>query len=116
MLTSIPPEGKSSFALEPDNQGERQWWELTNGRRALPAGRLPNHQIVRVIDDRNENRDLLLCAETQIGQGRLILAGFDRPVARTFRKALSDYLGRDAAPAPATDRDSLARWWRGATE
>src|SRR5690606_28664473 len=46
------------------------WWELTHQRRALDVKGLQNKAIVRVVDDWNSNRDLVLCAEVRLGKGR----------------------------------------------
>lgn len=109
-------------AFPTDSHSDWHWWEMTFGRRAFPAQGLPRQDIVRVIDDWNQNRDLILCAELAIGKGRLILAGFDlesdlenRPVARTFRAALASHLEDNQTAAPAVSRDTVAAWWDSAT-
>ncbi|WEJ59740.1 sugar-binding domain-containing protein [Devosia sp. FJ2-5-3] len=96
------------------------WWELTHLRRAFDMQGLKNKAIVRVVDDWNSNRDLVLCAEMRLGQGRLILVAFDlehnlddRPVARTFRAALASYLNGQAIEAPEVTRQTILDWWEG---
>src|SRR5690606_9459403 len=96
------------------------WWELTHLRRAFDMQGLENKAIVRVVDDWNSNRDLVLCAEMRLGQGRLILVAFDlehnlddRPVARTFHAALAAYLNGQAIEAPEVTRQTILDWWEG---
>ncbi|MFC3703716.1 sugar-binding domain-containing protein [Devosia honganensis] len=96
------------------------WWELTHHRRAFDVNGLNQKAIVRVIDDWNSNRDLVLCAELQVGRGRLVLLGFDleklenRPVAAAFRQALGAYLGSGKqVRAPEATRSELESWWQG---
>ena len=75
---------------------------------------------MRVIDDWNANRDLALLAEIRIGAGRLIVSAIDlvdglddRPVARAFRRALSDYASTSVAEdIPVTTGTELERWWQ----
>ena len=95
------------------------WWELTHRRRAFDTADVGFAPIVRVIDDWNANRDLMLVAEARIGRGRLILCAADvatdldaRPVARAFRKALADYLAAPSGPVPTLDQATVLGWWR----
>ena len=81
---------------------------------------LPARALVRVIDDWNTNRDLHLLSELRIGKGRLILCAFDlgselatRPVARTFRQALAQYLAGPPADAPEATDEAVLAWWQG---
>ncbi|MBF0679864.1 MAG: hypothetical protein IR164_13105 [Devosia sp.] len=110
MFTAFPTASHSDW----------HWWELTHQRRALDVKGLENKAIVRVVDDWNSNRDLVLCAELRLGQGRLILTGFDlehnlaeRSVARTFREALAKYLNGPASEAPEVTREQIQAWWQG---
>lgn len=95
------------------------WWELTHRRRAFDTADVGFAPIVRVIDDWNANRDLMLVAEARVGRGRLILCGADvttdldaRPVARAFRKALAEYLAVSAGPVPTLDQAMVLGWWK----
>src|SRR5690606_16463294 len=99
------------------------WWELTHQRRALDVKGLQNKAIVRVVDDWNSNRDLVLCAEVRLGKGRLILTAFDlehnledRSVARTFRDALAEYINGPAIAAPEVTTEEISDWWGGVSQ
>lgn len=103
-----------------DTHTDWHWWELTHQRRAFDVKGLKQKAIVRVVDDWNSNRDLVLCAELCVGAGRLILVGFDldenlahRHVARSFRAALAQYLAGAPANAPEVSRTELEHWWQG---
>jgi len=93
------------------------WFELSFHRRALEVAGAGFRPVVRVIDDWNENRDLLLLGEAQVGKGRLIVSAMDlendldrRPVARAMREALAAYLRRPE-PAPQLTRQDVATWF-----
>jgi hypothetical protein len=93
-------------------------WELTFGRRALDIAGVPFAPIIRVIDDWNENRDLVMLAEARIGNGRLIVSAIDleddlatRPVARSFRNALADYAASGGSGGPDLDKAAIVKWW-----
>ncbi|WDQ98377.1 hypothetical protein PSC71_14265 [Devosia sp. J2-20] len=95
------------------------WWEMTFHRRAFDVAGIDFAPIVRVIDDWNTNRDLLLLAEARIGAGRLFLCAPDlvddldtRPVARAFRNALAHYLSGPGHPATRLDADTVGQWWQ----
>jgi hypothetical protein len=103
-----------------DTHTDWHWWELTHQRRAFDVKGLKQQAIVRVVDDWNSNRDLVLCAELRVGAGRLILVGFDlgdnlaeRHVARSFRSALAKYLAEAPQNAPEVSRTELEHWWQG---
>jgi hypothetical protein len=94
------------------------WWELTFRRRAFDIEGTPFRPIVRVIDDWNSNRDLVLVAEAAIGRGRLILCAVDiasglgdRPVARSFRNALAAYAASPTAKVPEITVGAARAWW-----
>jgi hypothetical protein len=94
------------------------WWELTFHRRAFDIENMPFRPIVRVIDDWNTNRDLVLVAEARIGKGRLILCAIDitsdldgRPAARSFRNALAAYVASPSAKAPELTAAEAEAWW-----
>jgi len=95
------------------------WWEMTFHRRAFDVAGIGFTPIVRVVDDWNTNRDLMLIAEARIGSGRLILCASDlvtdlaaRPVARAFRGALAGYLAGPAHPAEKLTANEVAQWWQ----
>jgi len=105
-----------------DSHSDWHWWELTHGRRAFDMGGLAQRPLVRVIDDWNANRDLVLLSEVQIGRGRLILSAIDlqsdledRLVAAAFRRALAAYLAQNAVAAPAVSRHDAEAWWQEAS-
>lgn len=108
------------FATFPaERHSDWHWWELSFGRRALDVAGLPVHPIVRVIDDWNANRDLVLLAEARVGAGRLIVSAIDleqgldsRPVARSFRNTLASYVAADGVEAPAVSAADLECWWQ----
>jgi hypothetical protein len=94
------------------------WWELTFRRRAFDLEGAAFRPIVRVIDDWNVNRDLVLVAEARIGKGRLILCAADiashlgdRPVARSFRNALAAYAASPSAEVPEMTTGEVTAWW-----
>jgi hypothetical protein len=94
------------------------WWELTFRRRAFDIEGAPFRPIVRVIDDWNRNRGLVLVAEARIGSGRLILCAADlasdlegRPAARSFRNALAAYVADPSADAPEITVSEARAWW-----
>jgi hypothetical protein len=101
-----------------DSHSDWHWWELTHRRRAFDIEGTPFKPIVRVIDDWNHNRDLVLLAEAQIGPGRLIICAIDlvhglenRPVARAFRKALALHAASPAIPSAELTSETVAAWW-----
>lgn len=103
-----------------EKHSDWHWWELTHRRRSFDVQKLPHKAIVRVIDDWNTNRDLVLCAELTVGAGRLVLCSFDlnrsfvdRPVTSTFRAALSRYLQNEEKAGPEVTADVLQAWWNG---
>jgi hypothetical protein len=107
------------FSLFPANShsGWHQW-ALTHGRRALDMKTLDARALIRVIDDWNQNRNLVLLAEVKIGRGRLILSACDlKPdnkhlVARALRNAVAGYLEDGSfADAPSASVDELTSWW-----
>lgn len=108
------------FAVFPtDRHSDWHWWELSFGRRALDIAGVPFRPIVRVIDDWNANRDLVLLAEARLGAGRLIVSAIDlerdldrRAVARSFHSALSSYAASDGVEAPATTAVDIEHWWQ----
>ncbi|MFD1253260.1 Beta-galactosidase [Devosia equisanguinis] len=98
------------------------WFELSFRRRALDIAGTAFRAIVRVVDDWNENRDLLLLGEAQVGRGRLIISAIDlsgalesRPVARAMRTALATYLQYPAA-APQLTPDAVQTWFERITQ
>jgi hypothetical protein len=105
-----------------DTHSDWHWWELTHRRRALDIEGTPFKAIVRVIDDWNQNRDLVMLGEAQVGPGRLIICAMDlvngldsRPVARGFREALARFVARPAAPAADVAPSELSAWWKRVT-
>ncbi|MBZ9936913.1 hypothetical protein LB518_11445 [Mesorhizobium sp. BR1-1-16] len=109
-------------AFPSDRHSDWHWWELTHGRRAFDMAGLAQRPLVRVIDDWNANRDLVLLSEVRIGRGRLILSAIDlqsdlenRLVAAAFRRALSGYLAKSAVAAPAVSRHDVQAWWQEAS-
>ena len=93
-------------------------WDLTYRRRAFDVANVPFKRIIGVVDDWNKNRDLMIVAEAQVGAGRLILCAADivsdlerRPVARTFRAALSRHASNPSQNTPAVSVDVIRDWW-----
>lgn len=115
------PEHPSLSGFPIERHSDWHLWELTWRRRALDVAGLDVQPIVRVIDDWNENRNLVLLAEVRVGRGRLLLSGVDltddlasRPVARCLRASLAAYAqSPEQAPAPAVTADRLNAWWNG---
>jgi len=93
-------------------------WDLTYHRRAFDVAGMPFRRIIGIVDDWNENRDLVLAAEARVGTGRLILCAADivtnladRPVARSFRAALSAYASDPSQSVAAISEDEIRHWW-----
>lgn len=93
------------------------WFDLTFRRRALDIAGTPFRPVIRVVDDWNENRDLVLLAEANIGKGRLIISAMDldgnldqRPVARSMRNALAAYATGQLAEAPLLTESAASAW------
>ena len=107
------------FAQFPiDRHSDWHLWELTFKRRALDIADIGFAPIIRVIDDWNENRDLVMLAEARVGKGRLIVSAIDleselsgRPVARTLRKALANYAANGETRGPVVEADAVSAWW-----
>ncbi len=78
-----------------------QWWYLIHRAGALRLDLLPKgvEPIVRVIDDWVTARPLALVVEGKVGQGRVLVCGFDLtrdaedPVSRQMRTSLLAYMG-----------------------
>jgi hypothetical protein len=94
----FPTEGHSNW----------QWWYIMHRAGALRLDVLPRETkpIVRVIDDWFTARSLGLVVEGRVGDGRLIICGFDLtrdaddPVSRQMRTGLLHYLhSEDCRPA-----------------
>ncbi|MCD7059564.1 sugar-binding domain-containing protein [Pelagibacterium xiamenense] len=104
-----------------DRHSDWHLWELTYRRRALDVAGLDVGPIMRVIDDWNTNRDLMLLGEVSVGRGRLILSAIDlthdlanRPVAGCLRASLAVYAADPGKPAaPEVTADELRTWWQG---
>jgi hypothetical protein len=93
------------------------WFELSFHRRALDVAGVGFRPIVRVVDDWNENRDLLLLGEALVGKGRLLVSAMDietdlesRAVARAMRQAIVGYL-ENPAPAPQLSAQTVRDWF-----
>ncbi len=78
-----------------------QWWYLLHRAGALRLDVLPKglDPIVRIIDDWVTGRPLGLVIEARIGQGGIVVCGFDLtgdlsddPVGRQMRQTLLDYM------------------------
>lgn len=112
------------FAAFPsDRHSDWHWWELSHARRPFDVAGAGFRPIVRVIDDWNANRDLLLLGEARVGRGRLLVSAIDltsrledRPVARSFANAVAAYLAGEPATAPDLGGDALAVWWKGISQ
>lgn len=94
------------------------WFELSFRRRALDVAGTRVKPIVRVVDDWNENRDLLLLGEVEVGRGRIIVSAIDlahdldnRPVARAMREALAAYLEQPVT-APQMTYQEVQEWFK----
>lgn len=93
------------------------WFELTYRRRALDIADTPFKAIVRVVDDWNANRNLVLLAEARVGKGRIVISAMDltgnlegRPVARSMANALGKYVSGPAAAAPEMSSAEVGAW------
>ena len=102
-----------------DSHADWHWWELTHRRRAFDIAGIGFKPVVRVIDDWNENRDLVLVAEARVGAGRLVLCAADlatdlgtRHVARSFRNGLAAALAGLDESLPEVSEPALRAWWR----
>ncbi|GHA21866.1 beta-galactosidase [Devosia pacifica] len=103
-----------------DRHSDWHLWELTFHRRALDVAGFDVGALMRVIDDWNANRDLVLLAEVALGKGRLILSAIDlttdlnqRPVARCLRASLARYAASSKKPlAPSARAEGIKSWWR----
>jgi hypothetical protein len=108
-LASFPTEEHSDY----------QWWDVTQNSRAFILDDTPSafRPLVQVIDDFHRNHKLGAIFETLVGEGRLLVSGFDlesdlerRLAARQLRASLLAYMhGPDFAPAAALDAALLAR-------
>ena len=90
-----------------DSCSNWQWWYLVHRAGALRLDGLPKDldPIVRVIDDWVTARPLGLVIEAKVGQGKIVVCGFDLtgelsdPVSRQMRQSLLDYMaGRSFDP------------------
>ena len=100
-----------------ETHSDWHWFELTYRRRALDIAGTPFKAVVRVVDDWNENRDLVLLAEAQVGKGRIIISAMnltdnlaERPVARSMANALGQYVAGSGAAAPVMSGADIAAW------
>lgn len=104
----------SAFASFPtDSHSNYQWWDVMQPSRAFilddtPPGYRP---LVQVIDDYHRNHKLGAVFETRVGQGKLLVSGFDlesrldqRLAARQLRSSLLAYM-RSAAFQPVAAID-----------
>jgi len=85
-----------------DDHTDWQWWELFESARAVYLDGAPEKMrpIVQSIHHPVENNRLGLLFEARIGQGKVIVCGFDlesrmeeRPVARQLLSSLLGYMG-----------------------
>jgi len=89
-LAQFPTESHSNW----------QWWYLIHRAGALRLDSLPPgiKPVVRVIDDWVTARPLGLVIEANVGQGKMVICGFDLtdenldPVSRQMRASLLDYM------------------------
>lgn len=80
-----------------------QWWYLVHGAGTLRLDGLPKNltPIVRVIDDWVTARPLGLIVEAKVGEGKIVICGFDltgnleNPVTRQMHRSLLNYMGSD---------------------
>ncbi len=85
-----------------------QWWYLIHRAGALRLDVLPpaTEPVVRVIDDWVTARPLGLIVEGKVGEGRIVVCGFDLtqdaddPVSRQMKSSLVRYLGSEQFKAP----------------
>jgi hypothetical protein len=99
-LSGFPTEAHSNY----------QWWDVAQPSRAFILDDMPSdfRPIVQVIDDFHRNHKLGAVFEARVGEGRLLVSGFDlesdlehRLAARQLRTSLLAYMsGADFAPAP----------------
>ena len=93
-LAEFPTDAYSNF----------QWWYLIRRAGALRLDGLPKtvEPIVRVIDDWVTARPLGLIIEAKVGNGEIIVCGFDLtgdlndPVTRQMRQSLLNYMAGDS--------------------
>jgi hypothetical protein len=107
-----------------DGHSDWHWHELTADSTAFRFDRLPEGltPIVQAIPDFHQAKPLLQLFEATVGEGRLLVSGYDlstdlgkRPVARQLRACLLSYLQSDAfAPTwslpPEEARELFAGW------
>jgi hypothetical protein len=87
-----------------DYHSNWQWWYLIHRAGALRLEGLPGETepIVRVIVDWVTARPLGLIIEAQLGNGKIVVCGFDLsgvltdPVARQMRRSLLDYMAGES--------------------
>jgi hypothetical protein len=99
-LAGFPSEAHSNY----------QWWEVAQPSRAFILDDTPSdfRPIVQAIDDFHRNHKLGAVIEARVGEGKLLVSGFDletdlehRPAARQLRASLLAYMrGADFTPAP----------------
>ncbi len=109
-LAQFPNEGHSDW----------QWYELTEGATTIHLDGAPwdYRPIVQPVTDFHHNRLLGHVFETRVGEGRLLVCGYDlttdlenRHAARQLRRSLLAYMGSDAFQPPhALDPVLLKRW------
>jgi len=84
-----------------DYHSNWQWWYLIHRAGALRLNLLPKEiePVVRVIDDWVTARPLGLIIEAKVGEGRVVVCGFDLtgddaadPVSRQMRRSLLTYM------------------------
>jgi hypothetical protein len=102
-LTGFPTEEHSNY----------QWWDITQNSRAFILDDTPSEYrpLIQAIDDYHRNHKLGAVFETRVGEGKLVVSGFDletdldhRLAARQLRASLLAYMNsRDFNPAVTLD-------------
>lgn len=95
------PKHRALAGFPTDFHSNWQWWYLIHRAGALRLDLLPldTEPVVRVIDDWVTARPLGLIVEGRVGEGGIVICGFDLtheaddPVSRQMRASLVDYLG-----------------------
>jgi hypothetical protein len=113
------PKHPALAAFPTESHSDYQWWDVTQPSRAFILDETPAEYrpIVQVIDDYHRNHKLGAVFETRVGEGKLLVSGFDlsealdrRPAAAQLRRSLLEYMQSDAfQPATALPAAVLDR-------
>ena len=113
------PKHPALAAFPTEAHSDYQWWDVTQNSRVFILDDTPSafRPLVQVIDDFHRNHKLGAIFETRVGEGKLLVSGFDletdldhRLAARQLRASLLAYMhGPHFAPSVALDPSLVAR-------